>query len=128
MDSKTKRQKIYYYKVKAIYQKNEGKESSFFSNVVKTKRTSLQKPKVSMKKTGDTLEILFVKYEGGFIDLYVGKSERQKKKVQLKSNRMKKKLRLQCAIKRKNVYLFIRTYVQKGTKKTYSKFVKKKIK
>lgn len=127
LDGTTKRQKVYYYKVKAIYRKKGGKESSDFSNVVKTKRTSLQKPKVSMKKSRDVLEISFLKYEGGFIDLYVGKNGGKKKLVPLKSKRMKKKLRLQYLVKSKNVYLFIRTYAKKGTKKIYSKFTKKKI-
>lgn len=127
-DSRTKRNKYYFYKVRALYQINGKSEWSAFSNTVKTKRTLLRKPKVRIRKSKHILTLTFQKYEGRYIDLYVGKKGRKKKAVKLKSKRIKKTLRLQYAVKEKNVYLYIRTYLEHGKKKRYSKFVKKKIK
>lgn len=127
-DSRTKRNKYYFYKVRAQYQINGKSEWSAFSNTVKTKRTLLRKPKVRTRKSKHILTVTFQKYEGRYIDLYVGKKGRKKKAVKLKSKRIKKTLRLQYAVKAKNVYLYIRTYLGHGKKKRYSKFVKKKIK
>ena len=127
-DSRTKRNKYYFYKVRAQYQINGKSEWSAFSNTVKTKRTLLRKPKVRTRKSKHILTLTFQKYEGRYIDLYVGKKGRKKKAVKLKSKRIKKTLRLQYAVKEKNVYLYIRTYLGHGKKKRYSKFVKKKIK
>ena len=127
-DSRTKRNKYYFYKVRALYQINGKSEWSAFSNTVKTKRTLLRKPKVRTRKSKHILTLTFQKYEGRYIDLYVGKKGRKKKAVKLKSKRIKKTLRLQYAVKEKNVYLYIRTYLGHGKKKRYSKFVKKKIK
>ena len=127
-DSRTKRNKYYFYKVRALYQINGKSEWSAFSNTVKTKRTLLRKPKVRTRKSKHILTLTFQKYEGRYIDLYVGKKGRKKKAVKLKSKRIKKTLRLQYAVKAKNVYLYIRTYLGHGKKKRYSKFVKKKIK
>lgn len=127
-DSRTKRNKYYFYKVRALYQINGKSEWSAFSNTVKTKRTLLRKPKVRIRKSKHILTLTFQKYEGRYIDLYVGKKGRKKKAVKLKSKRIKKTLRLQYAVKEKNVYLYIRTYLGHGKKKRYSKFVKKKIK
>ena len=127
-DSRTKRNKYYFYKVRALYQINGKSEWSAFSNTVKTKRTLLRKPKVRTRKSKHILALTFQKYEGRYIDLYVGKKGRKKKAVKLKSKRIKKTLRLQYAVKEKNVYLYIRTYLGHGKKKRYSKFVKKKIK
>ena len=127
-DSRTKRNKYYFYKVRALYQINGKSEWSAFSNTVKTKRTLLRKPKVRTRKSKHILTLTFQKYEGRYIDLYVGKKGRKMKAVKLKSKRIKKTLRLQYAVKAKNVYLYIRTYLGHGKKKRYSKFVKKKIK
>ena len=127
-DSRTKRNKYYFYKVRAQYQINGKSEWSAFSNTVKTKRTLLRKPKVKTRKSKHILTVTFQKYEGRYIDLYVGKKGRKKKAVKLKSKRIKKTLRLQYAVKAKNVYLYIRTYLGHGKKKRYSKFVKKKLK
>lgn len=127
-DSRTKRNKYYFYKVRAQYQINGKSEWSAFSNTVKTKRTLLRKPKVRTRKSKHILTVTLQKYEGRYIDLYVGKKGRKKKAVKLKSKRIKKTLRLQYAVKAKNVYLYIRTYLGHGKKKRYSKFVKKKIK
>ena len=127
-DSRTMRNKYYFYKVRALYQINGKSEWSAFSNTVKTKRTLLRKPKVRTRKSKHILTLTFQKYEGRYIDLYVGKKGRKKKAVKLKSKRIKKTLRLQYAVKAKNVYLYIRTYLGYGKKKRYSKFVKKKIK
>ena len=128
LDSRTKRNKNYYYKVRALYLINGKSEWSAFSNTVKMKRTLLRKPKVKTRKSKHILTVTFQKYEGKYIDLYVGKKGRKKKAVKLKSKRIKKTLRLQYAVKTKNVYLYIRTYLGHGKKKRYSKFVKKKIK
>ena len=127
-DSRTKRNKYYFYKVRAQYQINGKSEWSAFSNTVKTKRILLRKPKVKTRKSKHILTLTFQKYEGRYIDLYVGKKGRKKKAVKLKSKRIKKTLRLQYAVKAKNVYLYIRTYLGHGKKKRYSKFVKKKFK
>ena len=127
-DSRTKRNKYYFYKVRAQYQINGKSEWSAFSNTVKTKRILLRKPKVKTRKSKHILTLTFQKYVGRYIDLYVGKKGRKKKAVKLKSKRIKKTLRLQYAVKAKNVYLYIRTYLGHGKKKRYSKFVKKKFK
>lgn len=130
-DSKAKRGKFYYYKIRAISQNGSKKVTGPFSKSVRAGRALLCTPKFKVKRKNDGpipyIQITINKAQGKYVEIYFQKNKQKKKEIRLASEKRKKKYKLQYKTTSNRIILWLRTYVKKGKTKRYSAFTKKRI-
>ncbi len=125
-DKNTKRGAKYYYKIRAVYQKDGVDVSGEWSKPMRLKRQYLSVPVIKLKRVKKGNKTAYVKLmvkrsQGKQIQIYFQKGKK-KKIVRLRTNKIKRTYRLQYKAKVNHMTFHIRTYVKMGKRIYYSRF------